>query len=503
MASHKPDVDETNEAFDLDDGLKQAQEESAPMDLPKEREEGDREVVFLAESSSFLVPPADAAGDPPSSEIPKELLASLAGSGLEVEAVPAAPETEAKVALEVPEPGARATELSGVADKRSPSERTARSTARSTRRTRKTELPTGIPPSQTTHVLPHSKRQLLKSVKHSIRRFFRYEPFNEYEHKVRIGEYRSSTFARKFDLLGGAVKHPPCSELPRTTLGGMVTIVFAAIILTLVIRGFVQAATSEMETVNLDYVTINMDCVNEDLKSFDAKACQYEVEAEMASLAAPFYFISQMLGEAATPSLDVPVMEIKMSNQIQFFERTRETSLHKVVITDMLGLSETSVSTNSATPPTLSAVDSIQAELGSFHESSAVLEPSLLSNKTIKAFEDMQGSTASHMFDDTMMYWYLKRNIFQSLTDFFEHKVALFLRFDRDQLRQLKTCQLQVGLINQALFNLVKDNVKEDRRLFASFPFLKSNPFCWKPDNWNELSIGLLLKQMNLLLPTW
>ena len=38
---------------------------------------------------------------------------------------------------------------------------------------------------------------------------------------------------------------------------------------------------------------------------------------------------------------------------------------------------------------------------------------------------------------------YLKRDVFQSLSDFFEHKVSLFLRFDRDQLRQLKTCQLQ------------------------------------------------------------
>eukprot|EP00435_Cladocopium_sp_Y103_P040387 s929_g11.t1 len=365
--------------------------------------------------------------------------------------------------------------------------------SRATRKTRrKTELPAGISPVQTTDIRPQGRRQFLKqplrNAKQAVRHFFRYEPFNEYENKVRVGEFKSGRFARKFDFLGGSVKHPPCDELPRTTLGGVVTLVFVAIILTLVIRGFVQAATSEMETVNLEYVSINMDCVNEDLNSLDPNACQYEVEAEMASLAAPFYWISQMLGEAATPSLDVPVMEVRMSSKIQFFERSRETSLHKVVITDMLGLSESSVSSNSATPPTLSAVDSIQAELGSFHESSAVLEPSLLSNKTIKSFEDMQGSTASHMFDDTMMYWYLKRNIFQSLTDFFEHKVALFLRFDRDQLRQLKTCQLQVGLINQALFNLVKDNVKEDRRLFGSFPFFKSNPFCWKPDNWNELS---------------
>lgn len=97
----------------------------------------------------------------------------------------------------------------------------------------------------------------------------------------------------------------------------------------------------------------------------------------------------------------------------------------------MLGLSESKVSSNEATPPTLSAFDSLQAELGrleesaikrrfsfinrrksvehlvfamtfafvfsrvsvldaSFHESTAILEPSLMSNKTIKAFKDMQ-----------------------------------------------------------------------------------------------------------------
>ncbi|CAL1154731.1 unnamed protein product, partial [Cladocopium goreaui] len=468
------------------------------LDVPQEREEDDA-------PSQPSKPPAtpDQPGlDQPdaSSGIPQELLASLEGTQLHSDALregagaaaasaaPAAPREPQEVQAEKDHETSSTLPDAGRTSKASKVSRVTR------RSKRKTELPAGISPQQTTDVRPQSRSRRLflkepfRNAKQTIRHFFRYEPFNEYENKVRVGEFKSGRFARRFDFLGGALKHPPCDELPRTTLGGVVTLLFVAIILTLVIRGFVQAATSEMETVNLEYVSINMDCVNEDLNSLDLNACQYEVEAEMASLAAPFYWISQMLGEAATPSLDVPVMEVKISSKIQFFERSRETSLHKVVITDMLGLSESSVSSNSATPPTLSAVDSIQAELGSFHESSAVLEPSLLSNKTIKSFEDMQGSTASHMFDDTMMYWYLKRNIFQSLTDFFEHKVALFLRFDRDQLRQLKTCQFQVGLINQALFNLVKDNVKEDRRLFGSFPFFKSNPFCWKPDNWNELS---------------
>ena len=53
---------------------------------------------------------------------------------------------------------------------------------------------------------------------------------------------------------------------------------FAALILTLVIRGFVQAASSEMETVNLEPVAINMDCVNEDLNNLDQRWCLYEVE---------------------------------------------------------------------------------------------------------------------------------------------------------------------------------------------------------------------------------
>lgn len=44
------------------------------------------------------------------------------------------------------------------------------------------------------------------------------------------------------------------------------------------IRGFVQAATSEMETINLDPVAINMDCVNEDLNNLDPSWCLYEVE---------------------------------------------------------------------------------------------------------------------------------------------------------------------------------------------------------------------------------
>ncbi|CAE7866615.1 unnamed protein product, partial [Symbiodinium necroappetens] len=142
-------------------------------------------------------------------------------------------------------------------------------------------------------------------------------------------------------------------------------------------------------TINLDYVAINLDCINEDLNSVDLASCRYEVEAEEGGLGQPWYWISQMIGEAAIPSLDVPVMEVRLTSIVQFFEKTRETSLDKVIITDLLGLSESLVSSNEATPPTLSAVDSVQAPLGSFHESSAVLTSSVLS-KTVKTFNDMQ-----------------------------------------------------------------------------------------------------------------
>jgi len=351
----------------------------------------------------------------------------------------------------------------------------------------KNAIPCDFLDTQTTYLKPKSGISVLNRLAQKLRGCIRYEPFNEYENKVRLGEYKSGRFALYFDRLGGSNKHPPCSDLPRTPLGAMLTIVFVALILTLVIRGIITAASNETETINLDYVAINLDCVNEDLNSVDLASCRYEVEAEEGDLGQPWYWISQMIGEAATPSLDVPVMEVHLTSVVQFFEKTRETSLDKVIVTDLLGLSEALVSSDEATPPTLSAVDSVQAPLGSFHESSAVLTSNVLT-KTVKTFNDMQGATASHLFDDTMMYWYLKRNVFQSLADFFEHKVALYMRFDRDQLRQLKSCQLQVGLVNEAMFNLVKDDIKEDRRLFAAFPFLKSNPFCWRPDNWNPIT---------------
>lgn len=260
----------------------------------------------------------------------------------------------------------------------------------------KNAIPCDFLDTQTTYLKPKSGISVLNRLAQKLRGCIRYEPFNEYENKVRLGEYKSGRFALYFDRLGGSNKHPPCSDLPRTPLGAMLTIVFVALILTLVIRGIITAASNETETINLDYVAINLDCVNEDLNSVDLASCRYEVEAEEGDLGQPWYWISQMIGEAATPSLDVPVMEVHLTSVVQFFEKTRETSLDKVIVTDLLGLSEALVSSNEATPPTLSAVDSVQAPLGSFHESSAVLTSNVLT-KTVKTFNDMQVSQTQRL----------------------------------------------------------------------------------------------------------
>jgi len=119
--------------------------------------------------------------------------------------------------------------------------------------------------------------------------------------------------------------------------------------------------------------------------------------------------------------------------------------------------------------------------LGSFHRSAGIVEP--LVESKVTRLEDMGGASSSHMFPDTMMYWYAKRSIFTKDKTFFDHKVGLYVRFNPDQLSKLKSCQLQVGLINDAAFRLIAKPVKEDRRLFDKFPYILSKSFCWKPAN--------------------
>ena len=76
----------------------------------------------------------------------------------------------------------------------------------------------------------------------------------------------------------------------------------------------------------------------------------------------------------------------------------------------------------------------------------------------------MMGTSLSHAFDESLKYVYAKWNVFSSYDRFFEHDAATFVRFDRKQLRNVKSCQLQVGMVNKLQYDGLRTEMMQHDR---------------------------------------
>ena len=94
----------------------------------------------------------------------------------------------------------------------------------------------------------------------------------------------------------------------------------------------------------------------------------------------------------------------------------------------------------------------------------------------------MMGLSLSHAFDESLKYVYAKWKVFSAYDRFFDHDIATFVRFDRKQLKDVKSCQLQIGLVNKLEYEALRKNlIKHDREYAKSkwLPSLATGNFSW------------------------
>lgn len=113
----------------------------------------------------------------------------------------------------------------------------------------------------------------------------------------------------------------------------------------------------------------------------------------------------------------------------------------------------------------------------------------------------MMGSSSAHDFDESLKWLYDRWRIFDRYDDFFDHEVAVFFRFDTKQLRDVKSCQLQVGVVNNIEYDVLRPElIKHDRyyqRRDKGLTTLRSGNWSWDPSVYGNAETGTYRRKIS------
>lgn len=94
------------------------------------------------------------------------------------------------------------------------------------------------------------------------------------------------------------------------------------------------------------------------------------------------------------------------------------------------------------------------------------------------------GRTAAHRFtSESLKGRYQEQGVFAEPAGFYNHTSYMFARFDENQLKNIKPCQLQVYMANKAEMAPAIEGWSIDGAP-ASLSTLSAPNYTWSPENW-------------------
>ncbi|KAG2381628.1 hypothetical protein C9374_006012 [Naegleria lovaniensis] len=168
--------------------------------------------------------------------------------------------------------------------------------------------------------------------------------------------------------------------------------------------------------------------------------------------------------------MDVPTLQMTIRKNITFYEgKEYGPSLQRIDINDNFGY-EKPFSTrrlksevNDVVPVTKALQGKANLKLGSFESSitppftSVDVERAANFSQTLFTTEQKSLSLMSSRVSDPLKILYLLNGVYDSGdSQFYNHSVHLFLRFI-DDMSHIKPCQIQIGLINGGILNLIQE----------------------------------------------
>ncbi|CEM30546.1 unnamed protein product [Vitrella brassicaformis CCMP3155] len=299
-------------------------------------------------------------------------------------------------------------------------------------------------------------------------------PYDKISGKTILVDYKEDRFSRWFDKYANAEGSLSAEDLPRTTMGGVLSLIFGALVAVLLATGIYKLSSQNTTIVTGDQIVFNLDCVGT-----PAKCSAPEEDDPLAAVQDAFWPYGD--------PIDLPALDLTVSSRLEFYETSGRTSLHKIRVVDKMSVHSSLLNHHSAVPKVRAVKDSFAVRMNSWHKVSGPL--SSPTENIERGMHEMMASSASHQFDETLKHFYAENDRFSEFEeDMFDHNVVAFFRFDKTQLRELKPCQLQVGLVNTAEFKILEDAMIADR-IYQSPNYtqtLATDSFTWTTASWDS-----------------
>jgi hypothetical protein len=182
-------------------------------------------------------------------------------------------------------------------------------------------------------------------------------------------------------------------------------------------------------------------------------------------------------------------MDLGFQQTYEFYEADEKSSLSKISYRDNNGIHLGKTSSNGYTPIGYGVREQVPVNFNSFPDGGAIFD-SPLANST-RVMSELVGTSMTHKFDESLKYIYQAYNAFGSTGQFFDHNFYAFARFDRKQLRYLKSCQMQVGVVNRLEYDALRPELRKYDRMYQGSDYLKTlsyDDWSWNPSYYESTS---------------
>ena len=178
----------------------------------------------------------------------------------------------------------------------------------------------------------------------------------------------------------------------------------------------------------------------------------------------------------------LPTLEINIQTDITFYEKNAP-SLQRIDLKDNTGFNPNYQSMASEVPNSRAVYQKAQVDIGTFNSITQPLVPPVEGVKGDLYSGEV--ARAQHSFVESLKVFYLQYQVFTQLSEFYDQHAYVFVRFNADELRLIKSCQLQVGLFNYGVAKVLYNaGALKKRDLFQTstyFPSLVTSPATWAP----------------------
>lgn len=167
---------------------------------------------------------------------------------------------------------------------------------------------------------------------------------------------------------------------------------------------------------------------------------------------------------------------------IEFYEDDGLTSLAKIEWRDNTGLHFGGTSSQSQVPVAFGAHERVPIIFNSYPAGGSDMD-SPYPNMT-RYVKEMAVTSDTHNYDESLRYAYSDLGLLPQVKTFFDHDVAAFFRFDRKQLRNVKSCQFQAGVVSRYQYESLRPSLMKYSREYqktttGAMSTMRSSNFSW------------------------